>query len=80
MGIKINPMLLIQLLRGGTSPQALVMNILQGQGGNNPILQNAANLAKNGNRQGLENVARNIAKQRGIDFDNAFSQFSNSLR
>lgn len=80
MGIKINPMMLIQLLRGGTSPQALVMNILQGQGGNNPILQNAANLARNGNMQGLEKVARNVAKQKGIDFDSAFSQFSNSLR
>lgn len=80
MSIKINPMLLIQLLRGGTSLEALIMNILQSQAGNNPIVQNAAALAKNGNAKGLEQVVRNVAKQKGIDFDSAFAQFSNSIR
>jgi hypothetical protein len=47
--MNVNPMQLVQLIRGGMNPQQLVMNILQEKSVNNPILQNAANLAKNGN-------------------------------
>ena len=67
--MNVNPMQLIQLLKSGQNPQQLVMNILQQQGQNNPILDNAANLAQNGNMSSLETLARNLAAQRGLDFD-----------
>ncbi len=78
--MNVNPMQLIQMIKGGVNPQQLVMNFLQNQGGDNPILQNAANLAQNGNAAGLEQIARNLAAQRGIDFDKEFANFKNSLR
>ena len=65
----VNPMQLIQLIKGGYNPQQLVMNILQQQNPNNPILNNAKTLAENGNTSGLEQIARNLAAQRGLDFD-----------
>ena len=65
----VNPMQLIQLIKGGQNPQQLVMNILQQQGQNNPIINNAINMAQNGNASGLETLARNLAAQRGLDFD-----------
>lgn len=49
----INPLQLIQLIKGGQNPQQLLMSIMQQQGGNNPILQNAVGMAKNGNTSGL---------------------------
>lgn len=78
--MNINPMQLIQMIRGGQNPQQLVMSLLQQQGNNNPILQNATNLAQNGNISALEAVARNLASQRGLDFDKEFSNFKQSFK
>ena len=77
--MNVNPMQLIQLIRQGNNPQQLVMSILQ-QNTNNPILNNASNLAQMGNVPALETLARNLAKQRGLDFDTQFMRFKNSLR
>lgn len=51
--MNVNPMQLIQLIKNGSNPQQLIMNILQQQSNNNPILNNAMNLAQNGNVSGL---------------------------
>ncbi len=51
--MNVNPMQLIQLIKGGQNPQQLLMNILQQQGQNNPILNNAVNLAKQGDVSAL---------------------------
>lgn len=67
--MNVNPMQLIQMIKGGQNPQQLVMNILQQKSQTNPILNNAMNLAKNGNQSALETLARNLAEQRGLDFD-----------
>ena len=77
--MNINPMQLIQLIKGGKNPQQLAMGILQEQNPNNPILNNAVNLAKNGNTSALQLVARNLASQRGLDFDTEFNNFKNQL-
>lgn len=78
--MNVNPMQLIQLIKGGKNPQQLLMNIIQGQGNNNPILNNAMNLAKNGNIGALEMLARNLAQQRGLDFDTQFANFTSYLK
>lgn len=77
--MNVNPLQLIQLIKNGNNPQQLIMSFLQQQGKNNPILNNAANLAKNGNVSALELVARNLAQQKGLDFDTQFANFKNYL-
>jgi hypothetical protein len=77
--MNVNPMQLIQLIKSGKNPQQLVMGILQQQSQNNPILNNAMNLANNGNVSGLEMLARNLAAQRGIDFDKEIANLKNQL-
>lgn len=77
--MNVNPMQLIQLIKSGKNPQQLVMGILQQQSQNNPILNNAMNLANNGNVSGLEMLARNLAAQRGIDFDKEMANLKNQL-
>lgn len=78
--MNVNPMQLIQLIKSGQNPQQLMMSILQQQYGNNPILQNAAAMAQNGNTAGLETLARNLAAQRGLNYDQAFSEFKNYFK
>ena len=51
--MNVNPMQLLQLIKNGRNPQQVIMSVLQQQNNNNPILQNAANLAKNGNTSAL---------------------------
>ena len=78
--MNINPIQLIQMIKGGQNPQQLVMNILQQQSQNNPILNNAMNLAQDGNTSALEMLARNLAAQRGLDFDKEFANFKSQLK
>ena len=73
--MNVNPMQLIQMIKSGSNPQQLVMSLLQQQGNNNPILKNATNLAQGGNIAGLEMLDRNLASQRGLDFDTEFNKF-----
>ena len=79
MGMNVNPMQLIQLIKNGQNPQQLLMGILQQQGQNNPILKNAMNMANNGNISGLEMLARNLTAQKGMDFDKEFSSFKQQI-
>ena len=78
--MNVNPMQLIQIIKGGQNPQQLVMNILQQKSQNNPILNNAMNLAQGGNTSALEMLARNLAAQRGLDFDKEFANFKSQLK
>lgn len=72
---------LLQLLKSGNNPQQMVMVLLQQFGGNNnPIIQNALNLAQKGDASALEQIARNLAQQKGIDFDKQFANFQQSLK
>lgn len=76
--MNVNPMQLIQLIKSGQNPQQLLMSILSQN--NNPILNNAMNLAKGGNLSALQMLARNLAKQRGMDFDTEFANFQQNFK
>lgn len=73
----MNPMNFIkQYMLQGMTPKGILskMNI------NNPILNNIMNMAQNGDTKGVENFARNICKQRGLDFDTEFNKFKSTLK
>lgn len=79
MASNMNPMQLIQMIRNNRNPSQMVMNMLEQQSGNNPIFQNLLKLAK-GNRTGdIEQIARNMFKEQGRDFDKEFSDFKRML-
>lgn len=75
----MNPMQLIQMIRSGQNPQQLAMNLLQQQMGNTPMGANLLELAKGGKTADIEQIARNLAKQQGIDFDKEFASFRQML-
>ena len=69
----------IQMMRNGGNPQQMVINMLQQQAGNSPIGQNLLTMAKNNDGKGIEQVARNLCAQRGLDFDKEFAAFKQQL-
>lgn len=73
----MNPIGIIKnYITQGMTPQ----NILGKMNVNNPILNNVMSMAKNGNTEGVETFARNICKQRGVDFDKEFNKFKNNFK
>ena len=79
MGYNVNPMLIVQAIKNGQNPQQLMLNIMQNNMSSSPLGANLISLAKQGNTAEIEKIARNIAQQRGIDFDKEFSNFVKSL-
>lgn len=75
----MNPINLIQMMKCG-NPQQIVMQMMNNpQIANNPMAKNMIEMAKIGNLQGIEEMGRNIAKEKGIDFDKAFSDFKSQF-
>lgn len=75
-----NPMMfLISMLKNGANPQQLALSMLQQQAGNNPMMNNLLQLAQNGKGVEIEQIARNIMKEKGLDFDKEFNSFKNNL-
>ena len=56
------------------NPQEVVMNMLQERANQSPIFSNLLDLVQKGDTQGVENVVRNIAREKGIDFDKEFEE------
>lgn len=69
----INPMQIMQMMKGG-SPQQAIMNMMRQQAGNNPVLKNALQMMEKGDSAGLENLARNLYKENNLDIDKAIEQ------
>lgn len=70
----MNPM---EFLRGIKNPQQFVMNMLKQN--QNPMAIQLMQMVKNGNTNQIEQFARNICKERGMDFDKSFSEFMKQI-
>lgn len=70
----MNPMQLMQMMKNGGNLQQMIMNMMRQQAGNNPVMNNALQMMEKGDNAGLENLARNLCKERNINPDEAFNQ------
>ena len=62
-------------------PSALVSNMVnEAASQGDPIMQNLANLIKEGKTEEIEKVVRNIAKECGMDYDKEFKAFRNTFK
>lgn len=57
------------------SPQQIINKAF----GNNPMGSNLINLVNNKDAKGIEQMARNLAKEKGKDPDQLFDQFKNQF-
>lgn len=76
----MTPINLIQMMRNGGNPQQLVMSMLGAQAENNPILANLIDLAKQNRTKEMENIARNLFKEKGLDYDTEFNNFQRVIK
>lgn len=74
----VNPNRLIQMIKQGQNPQQLMLSILESQA-STPMGANLLKLARNGQTQEIEKIARNLCKERGVDFDQEFTKFRRML-
>lgn len=74
----INPMQIMQMIRGG-NPQQAIMSMMRQQAGDNPVLNNAINMAEKGDIDGLKNLAHNLGKENGIDVDSKFNEIKSQF-
>ena len=74
----VDPNRLIQMIRQGQNPQQLMLSILEGQAGS-PMGRNLLNLARNGQTAEIEKIARNLCRERGVDFAQEFTKFRRML-
>ena len=76
----MNPMEIIKgFMAKGGNPEQLLMKAMTGNQ-NVPMISNLMNMAKNGNKQGIENFARNYFSEIGRDFDKEFADFMQKLK
>lgn len=74
--MNVDPAKLIELIRNGKNPQQLMMHILEDRAyTNNPVMMNLLELAKENRTSEIEQVARNLYAERGLDFDSEFNSF-----
>ena len=65
-----------QMLGAMKNPQAFIQQMMSNsQIMQNPMAKNIIDMAQKGDVEGIEQMGRNIAKEKGIDFDKAFSDF-----
>jgi len=56
------------------NPLNMIINNIQQRVGNNPMFSNVFNMARNNDVNGLEQFARNIAKEKGVNVDEYYSK------
>ena len=62
-------------IKKGYRPEQITLNIVESKMKGTPIGDNLIRLAREGNGAEIEKIARNLAAQRGIDFDKEFEKF-----
>jgi hypothetical protein len=74
-----NPMQLIQMMRGGNPQQLLQRMMGNSQIMSNPMAKNAMQMAQKGDTKGIEQMARNLCKEKGLNADDMMKQLKNNF-
>lgn len=57
--------------------QMIVNKLTQSFGNNNPMMNNVIGMAQNNDVKGLEEFARNLAKEKGVNVDDYYNKALN---
>lgn len=68
----------IDFFRGIKNPKQFVINMLKQN--QNPMAIQLMQMANSGNTKQIEQFARNICKERSIDFDKEFADFMKQIK
>mgnify|MGYP006954566031 FL=1 len=70
----MNPMQLMQMMRSGGNTQQALITMMKRQAGNNPVMNNAIQMMEKGDSAGVEQLARNLCKEKNLNPDDVLSQ------
>lgn len=56
-----------------------LMQVIMQQLGNNPMMRNAIQMAQNNDIKGLREMANNIGREKGVNVQNMYNQYSQKL-
>ena len=68
-----NPMQLMQMIK---NPQAFLQQAMQS---GNPIIKNAIEMYQRGDKEGINQLAQNLCKERGTSYDEMVNQLKNQF-
>lgn len=70
----------MQMIQAMKNPQQFLQNIMSNnQIMQNPMMQNAMQMFQNGDTKGMEQLARNLCKEKNINIDEAVKQIRNQI-
>lgn len=75
-----NMMQFVNMIKNNQNPQDFVMGMLEQRAQQNPVYKNLIGYIKNGDTQQTENFVRNVAKEKGVDFDKEFNSFKQMFK
>lgn len=71
---------LLQLFSGIKNPQQFLQSMMSNsQVMGNPMAKNAVDMMQNGDVSGVEQMARNLCKEKGLDPDDVMKQMKNKF-
>ena len=74
----MNPINIFQMMKA--SPQQFIQQMMgNNQIMSNPIIKNALGMAQSGNSKGIEQMARNLCKEKGINPDDVMKQIRSNF-
>lgn len=73
-----NPINMIKAMMCKMSPKDMAISMLKNN--SNPMLSNLIDMVNKGDTKGIEEFARNICKEKNIDFDKDFTDFMNNFK
>ena len=69
-----------QMIQGIKNPKQFLQQIMgNNQMMQNPMIKNTVQMAQNGDAKGIEQLARNLCKETGINADDMFNQMKNKF-
>lgn len=67
---------LMQMIQCGVNPKMILSQMMSNsQFSNNPIMKNTFDMMNRGDNKGLEQLARNLCKEKGLNPEEIMSQF-----
>lgn len=76
----MNPMQMLgSVMKSGGNPQKIIMQMMRQNMNNNPMMQNVYNMAQNGDAKGIEQFARNLCREKGINADEMLGEIKQQM-
>lgn len=70
----MNPLNIFQMMKNGNPQQFLQQMMGNNQIMRNPLMKNTIEMAQKGDMQGIEQMARNLCKEKGLNADDVINQ------